>query len=150
MTTRSQHSWSPCSGRPRVAAVLGWPGCRSSVHVLSGHHRHGGGGGRRRWWREGGDGGRGGEGRGRWAGWRTHAPSPPARPEAGLPSRQVETISHLAPGDLAPPPCLLLSLNPSPAAPVQLFRAGRGELRVFLLRGALTQRRPSGLGHGFG
>lgn len=51
-------------------------------------------------------------------------------------------FSHLAPGD-PPSPCLLLSLESlSPAAPVQLFRAGRGEC-VFR-QGALTQRRLAG------
>ena len=74
-------------GRPRVAAVLrvAW-GSRSLVHILSRHHRHGGGGGRQRWWPEAGGGGpgRGGEGRGRWDGWRTHAPSPPALQRRGF------------------------------------------------------------------
>ena len=76
---------------------------------------------------------------------------PTGAPEAGLPSRQVEIISHLASGDPPLHPACSSVWNPSRLPLGCSFSGREGESWcVFLLRGALTQRRPSGPGHGFG
>lgn len=86
----------------------------------------------------GGGRGRGGEGRGGWVGCGPRA-LPTSAPEAGLPSRQVETISHLAPGT-RPHTLLLLSLESlSPCRSGAAFPGGKGRVGVSSCSGALTQ-----------